>query len=206
VSDTTVTDPFAHARAVADAVLYEGYLLYPYRASAAKNRLRWQFGVLVPPAYADDALGEHTWCQTQLLVEPQIGARLHWRLRFLQAQTRTVERATGDGWQEVAEAEADGVAYLPFDETVEQSVDLVLAPADLVGASEHTEPFAVPGGVDLEQVTGSLRLRRTRNPLHGELRIRAELLPGPYGLLRLTATVTNHTEARKGTFLSHSVA
>ena len=25
-------------RAVADAVLYEGYLLYPYRASAAKNR------------------------------------------------------------------------------------------------------------------------------------------------------------------------
>ena len=25
-------------RAVADAVLYEGYLLYPYRASAQKNR------------------------------------------------------------------------------------------------------------------------------------------------------------------------
>ena len=38
---------------VADAVLYEGYVLYPYRASAQKNQLRWQFGVLVPPAYAD---------------------------------------------------------------------------------------------------------------------------------------------------------
>ena len=50
--DTTVTDPFEQARVVADAVLYEGYLLYPYRASAAKNRMRWQFGVLVPPAYA----------------------------------------------------------------------------------------------------------------------------------------------------------
>ena len=37
------------ARAVADAVLYEGYLLYPYRASSAKNRSRWQFGVLGPP-------------------------------------------------------------------------------------------------------------------------------------------------------------
>ena len=37
-------------RRVADAVLYEGYILYPYRASAQKNRSRWQFGVLMPPA------------------------------------------------------------------------------------------------------------------------------------------------------------
>ena len=42
-------DRFAAARAVADAVLYEGYVLYPYRASARKNQLRWQFGVLAPP-------------------------------------------------------------------------------------------------------------------------------------------------------------
>ena len=34
------------ARAVADAVLYEGYLLYPYRATSSKNQSRWQFGVL----------------------------------------------------------------------------------------------------------------------------------------------------------------
>jgi len=31
---------------VADAVLYEGYMLYPYRASAIKNQQRWNFGVL----------------------------------------------------------------------------------------------------------------------------------------------------------------
>ena len=36
-------------RRVADAVLYEGYILYPYRASAQKNRSRWQFGVLMAP-------------------------------------------------------------------------------------------------------------------------------------------------------------
>ena len=41
-----------HARQVADAILYEGYLLYPYRASAQKNQDRFQFGVLMPPAYA----------------------------------------------------------------------------------------------------------------------------------------------------------
>ena len=37
------------ARAIADAVLYEGYLLYPYRATSSKNQSRWQFGVVGPP-------------------------------------------------------------------------------------------------------------------------------------------------------------
>src|SRR5579862_5093431 len=37
---------------LANAVLYEGYLLYPYRASAVKNQRRFNFGVLVPPAYS----------------------------------------------------------------------------------------------------------------------------------------------------------
>ncbi len=49
-----VHDRFAPAQSIADAVLYEGYVLYPYRASSAKNQVRWQFGVLVPPAYAED--------------------------------------------------------------------------------------------------------------------------------------------------------
>ena len=44
------------ARRVADAVLYEGYLLYPYRATSAKNQVRWQFGVLGPPGAAADGL------------------------------------------------------------------------------------------------------------------------------------------------------
>ena len=40
-----------HARRVADAILYEGYLLYPYRGSSQKNQVRFQFGVLMPPSY-----------------------------------------------------------------------------------------------------------------------------------------------------------
>ncbi len=51
-------DRLQQARTVADAVLYEGYLLYPYRASSDKNRTRWQFGVLGPPGAADRGLGE----------------------------------------------------------------------------------------------------------------------------------------------------
>jgi hypothetical protein len=36
---------------IAAAVLYEGYILYPYRPSV-KNRQRWTFGGLVPRAYS----------------------------------------------------------------------------------------------------------------------------------------------------------
>src|SRR5688500_17118448 len=32
-----------NVQSVANAVLYEGYLLYPYRASALKNKQRWNF-------------------------------------------------------------------------------------------------------------------------------------------------------------------
>jgi hypothetical protein len=41
-----MTPDFETAAKIADAVMYEGYILYPYRASAMKNRFRWQFGVL----------------------------------------------------------------------------------------------------------------------------------------------------------------
>ena len=45
---------------IANAVLYEGYLLYPYRASAVKNRQRWNFGVLYPHIFAESL----NWVQT----------------------------------------------------------------------------------------------------------------------------------------------
>ena len=55
---------------MADAVLYEGYVLYPYRASAAKNQVRWQFGVLAPQAYAEADGAEQWSMQTECVVDP----------------------------------------------------------------------------------------------------------------------------------------
>jgi hypothetical protein len=40
----------AKATAIADAILDEGYMLYPYRRSALKNRAGWTFGVIAPRA------------------------------------------------------------------------------------------------------------------------------------------------------------
>ena len=35
------------------AVLYEGYMLYPYRPSSVKNQQRWTFGGIYPRAYSE---------------------------------------------------------------------------------------------------------------------------------------------------------
>jgi hypothetical protein len=42
---------------IADAVLYEGYVLYPYRASSLKNQVRWTFGGVYPRAYSEAQTG-----------------------------------------------------------------------------------------------------------------------------------------------------
>jgi hypothetical protein len=94
------------AERIADAILYEGYVLYPYRASAAKNQLRWQFGVVAPrPPREED--GEPWFTQTECLVEPSGHLRLSIRVRFLQPRlaesenARARRSATGDGgWLE----------------------------------------------------------------------------------------------------------
>ena len=53
---------------IASAVLYEGYLLYPYRPSV-KNRQRWTFGGLYPKSYSDRQRGTDPWfSQTECLV------------------------------------------------------------------------------------------------------------------------------------------
>ena len=70
VSDEPVVQPdrFALARLVADTVLYEGYVLYPYRASAQKNQLRWQFGVLAPPDYAKSSGSERCSMRSEVII------------------------------------------------------------------------------------------------------------------------------------------
>jgi hypothetical protein len=69
---------------IASAVLYECYLLYPYRASAIKNQQRWNFGVLYPREYAEKQTGADAWkMQTECLVVTDSSATLEVRVRFL---------------------------------------------------------------------------------------------------------------------------
>jgi hypothetical protein len=70
---------------IANAVLYEGYILYPYRRSSVKNQRRFNFGVLVPPAYSDAQSGTETASmRTECLVRGGPATSLEIRVRFLQ--------------------------------------------------------------------------------------------------------------------------
>lgn len=204
---------FDHARAVAQAVLYEGYLLYPYRASAPKNRARWQFGVLVPASYAALGTGEHTTSRTECLALAGPGARLSLRVRFLQAQHRTVHAAALDGYHPVSVLTVDGDDLVPWDEAVEQEREFSLSVAALL-AGEQVHPIDVSGGQDVERVAGG-RVVRTRQPITARLRCHAQRLPdlgehvdasgdadgrGARAVVRISVTLSNTCPVDCATF------
>lgn len=89
---------------IANAVLYEGYILYPYRASSVKNRRRFNFGVLVPPAYGALQSGaDSSTMRTECLVCGTPQTKLDVRLRFLQVMPASAP----ESWQNAVEREVN---------------------------------------------------------------------------------------------------
>ncbi|WP_222263287.1 hypothetical protein [Modestobacter marinus] len=178
----------ALARLAADAVLYEGYLLYPYRSTAAKNQVRWQFGVLGPPGAAEAGVGEEPDLAVQCLLRAGPGpVTVTVHLRCLQLQRRQAERAHADGTvEEVGELRAGDRVWTTWDEAVAVERELGPVPVDeLRRGVDRT--VLVPGGEDVEPVPGG-RLVRRRGPLRAAVSLRADD-DGP--LLRLEVRVAN---------------
>lgn len=184
----------ALARAVADAVLYEGYLLYPYRASAQKNQARWQFGILGPKGAAEDGSGEEPSMSADCLLNPGAQAGLEIHLRFLQLQTRTAEKADdGGGFTAVASLAVGGANWLSWDEAVEQEAVFGPFSAAQLRAGQIL-PVEVAEGLDIQELKDGAgrpggRLVRRRRALRGELRLNATEDSG--GPLRLRVTAAN---------------
>jgi hypothetical protein len=173
------------ARAVADAVLYEGYLLYPYRATSTKNQSRWQFGVLGPQGAADTGLGEDGTLSAQVLVRSYRFPSTSGVVRFLQLQHRGVERDVGGGrFEPVDELTAGSQRWLSWDEAVE--CEISIEPFRVTSLPRTCE-ISVPAGRDVENVEGG-RIVRTRRSLHGLVAMSAEQ---DGDLLRLTFEVRN---------------
>ena len=188
------------ARAVADAVLYEGYLLYPYRASSQKNQSRWQFGILGPPGAAEAGAGEEPGMFTDCLLSPGPQAEVEVHLRFLQLQTRTAEEADDAGnFSPVAELTVGASRWLSWDEAVEQ--ELTLGPFPVAQLPRPDEPLVlpveIPAGEDVEELSDDAgrsagRLVRRRRTLHGKVNLSAAAVND--GLLRLRVSVANTAE------------
>jgi hypothetical protein len=187
---------FAAARKVADAVLFEGYVLYPYRASSAKNQVRWQFGVVAPRAWSE-AGGPEPWLQqTQVLLDPGEGdPALHVKLRCLQVQTRTVERADGGTFTPVPELEVGDQLLVTWEEGVEREVDAVVFTGRPI---EKVLPFQLPSGEEVEHVAGpdgrvAARLVRSRHTVDGVMRLTVARPDGPCQPVRVTIRIENLT-------------
>jgi len=179
VSAVGRTDRFAAARTVADALLYEGYLLYPYRASATKNQFRWQFGVVVPRACAERDPSERSQVRTEVVVDPGAEPVLTVRLRFLQVQQRTVVD--------------DGIVSPPWEEAREHEIDLDPVPLLPLAGAARTVAFLIDGGDEVER-DGTRRTVRHREPLEGSIGVEATWAEGPGALIKVAVRATNDLE------------
>ena len=198
---------------IAETVLYEGYVLWPYRRSAKKNQQRWTFGGVYPRAYSEARGEDDPWLmQTQCLVSGNEGSTIGVRVRFLHIAERRVGRKRGEALEFVDELRVGGELHLSWDEAIEREIavgrfeisDLLGSPMrvgiDIPGGSRE-EPLVEPDG---EVVGAVVRGWRT---LCGTVEVEAE--PVWEGVFKVTVGITNTTpwggEDREST-LRHTFA
>lgn len=173
------------ARAVADAVLYEGYLLYPYRAGSPKNAVRWQWGVLMPQDVTAVDSSERSANRTDLVLdgrEPSLRATV----RFLRVQRRHVEDAAG---KRVDRLDVGQASYVPWDEAREEEIAVTVPLPEGCDAS-----FELAGGTETERLPeGAGTLVRTWEPVRVGVVAHAEQPDSPYAVTLVALRVENQT-------------
>ncbi|MGD9721997.1 MAG: hypothetical protein AB7O59_10210 [Pirellulales bacterium] len=121
---------FERIERLVNSVLYEGYLLYPYRRSL-KNTRRWTIGSVYPAGSAEVRGGAERRCvRARCLVETKPNATVSGEVRLLQL----IERRTGDASHAPAEC---------WHEAIERRIEI--APVQLQrSAATQRQPFGYP--------------------------------------------------------------
>ncbi|MEP6635103.1 MAG: hypothetical protein ABJB97_00155 [Acidobacteriota bacterium] len=154
---------------IADAVLYEGYMLYPYRPSAVKNQQRWNFGALCPESYSVAQGGTEAWTmQTECLVRTNPESTLDLKVRFLHLLTREVGEVVADCRLAIAECghdlfevsdshfalvralEVNGKLFQTWQEAVERDVLLPAANVERAVNNQQKRWFTFPASTEVE--------------------------------------------------------
>jgi hypothetical protein len=180
-------------RRIADAVLYEGYILWPYRRSAIKNRQRWTFGGVHPETHSARAGDDPSSLRAHCLLEAGPDAAVDVTLRFLQVVERQVVADGPGGRRPVDELEAGGRRHLTWEEAVEREIcrpGLRIADLRLPSRAE----IRIPAGGRREPLTDADgrvvgALERNWWTLEGALEVAAE--PIGDGVVRLAIQVSN---------------
>ena len=153
---------------IARAVLYEGYVLYPYRPSSLKNSKRWTFGILYPEVWIAAQTGpDRSDFRVECILCGYAQTKVSLLVRFLQMSMRSEEERE---WQE----------------GIEREVKLELTLGDLIEAQQRRE-FAFAAAHEAVD-----RGYRRHEAISGEITIAAvEVAPDAF---KLTVTVRNTTE------------
>jgi len=198
-------------RKIAEAVLYEGYILWPYRRSTTKNQQRWTFGGVYPRTYSEARGEDDPWLmQTQCLVSGDEQSVIKVRVRFLHVTERKVGRKSGETLEFVEELQAGEEHYLPWDEATEREIKVGrFRFSQLLETAERTK-IDIPGGSSQEALAGPTgenlgALVRSWRALCGAVEVEAENLQER--IFRLTVRIINTTpwegedrESRMGGF------
>jgi hypothetical protein len=194
---------------IANAVLYEGYMLYPYRPSSVKNRQRWNFGVVYPQAHSKLQSGADNWfMQTECLAIAGPSAQLNLKVRFLQAVARTIGElkarcdewpATTDPGQEPAFRLAESLrvgdkTLQAWQEAIEREIVVPLVRLADLDHRQCSSVHVFPGGRELEPVRSadgriSAVIVRTKQAVTAEVNLAIAQLAS--GLFKITARVSN---------------
>ncbi|HET6862373.1 MAG TPA: hypothetical protein VFH91_04980 [Pyrinomonadaceae bacterium] len=152
---------------VAAAVLYEGYVLYPYRPSAVKNQQRWNFGVVCPESYSVAQRGtEASLMQTECLLVADSSTRLTVSVKFLQLISREVYASVGPSegseskidrtnFQPVSSLEHDGHLYNTWQEAVEREVGPISIDTGNFAKATESRAFEFEANEQVEELSTS---------------------------------------------------
>lgn len=182
---------------IAEAVLYEGYILWPYRRSTTKNQQRWTFGGVYPRAYSEARGEDDPWLmQTQCLVSGDGETIVEVRVRFLHVTERKVARKDGEDLKFVDELRVESELYLPWDEATEREIAVGRFTLSELMESPKRAGIDVPAGSAEEPLKDSAgevlgAMVRSWRALCGTVEVGAEALRA--GTFRVTVGISNTT-------------
>ncbi|HVF92052.1 MAG TPA: hypothetical protein VNH22_18455 [Blastocatellia bacterium] len=201
---------------IASAVLYEGYILYPYRASAVKNRQRWNFGALYPRAFSlAQGLPGVDACamQTECLALASPGAAVDVRVRFLHLVAREVGELLhpspgpqaaeeplaglkeGTDYRGVPMLDIGGQIFQTWQEASEREVTIPGLDLDGLAAGPSKQDFAFPAGREVEPLLDEGRLAgvlvRRQQAIEGSVEVAAER--AGERLFKISVRISNQT-------------
>jgi hypothetical protein len=159
--------------------------------------VRWQFGVLAPREWSAAGGCEHSWSQTECLIEDEF--EIAGTVRFLQIQSRIVEQlvdSDADSFLKKESLEAEAELWTSWDEAIEREVEFVLS-----SESSHDErliDFEFPASRTTEAIVTKSghrvgRFVRESTTVKGTIRVSAEPIEESRALRKLHLRIENMT-------------